>query len=325
MGFSFGFDEEGEAPAELQTSVVMDESAWAETRPTQIHPLEEILDTFKGIRLSYEQVSSSINLFRRQLHDVKHQLMVEDSMTTSVNGDELDILMGSSDSDLKKGVYEGGLKSWECAYDCIGFFKNMPKFNSLVSAGNGTYIEVGCGTALPCLDFFRQVLTNGVSNVRIVLTDYNYQVLRLVTVPNMFITWYLTTRGRHGDINEILVTQELIDEFRVQLSNANISLSIVSGGWSPDWLAHVEPLVDFSNCLFVTSETIYSPPIQPMLAQIVSGFYEKGAVCLVAGKDIYFGVGGTMEDFIAVLGPSKVAARERISGDVWRSILIIHK
>lgn len=325
MGFSFGFDEEGEALPDVQNVSKLIEQTCDETRPAELHSLSDILETFKGIRLSYEQVSNSIQLYRRQLHDVKHQLMMEDSMANNTHGDEFDILIGSSDLDLKKGVYEGGLKSWECAYDCIGYFSELNKFQELITQGNGSYIEVGCGTALPTMEFLQKILLNDVKNIKIVVTDYNYQVLRLVTVPNLFITWYLTTRGVSNSTNEILVTDELINEFIDQLSNSGISISIISGGWSSQWVSKVEPLVDFENCLFVTSETIYSPPIQPMLAQIVTKFWEKGAVCLVAGKDIYFGVGGTMEDFISIIGSNKVISRKRISGDVWRSILVIHK
>lgn len=325
MGFSFGFDEEGETVVGGSVPSHALEKPCEETRPVQEHAFEDILHTFKNIRLSYEQVPNSQSLYRRQLHDVKHQLMLEDSMGKQTDGEEFDILIGSSDSDLKSGVYEGGLKSWECAYDCIEYFKTMPQFQRLTTSGNGSYIEVGCGTALPTMDFLQKVLMNGVRDVKIVVTDYNYEVLRLVTIPNLFITWYLTTRGVSSTSNEILASEELIVEFSSQLAQLGISVAVISGGWSKAWVATVEPLVDLNNCLFVTSETIYSPGVQPVLAEMVVSFSEKGAVCLVAGKDIYFGVGGTMEDFIAILGASKVSSRERISGDVWRSILIIHK
>lgn len=350
MGFSFGFDEEGDVAADSQNGagtqqgpngLTLDQDLPSceslQIRSPSVHSLEEIVRTFSGIRISYERVATNVagtELYRRQLHDVQYQLMVEDSLdadaaaaaSTSADSEdvraEMDILMGACDSDLANGVYEGGLKSWECSYDCIEYLSRLSRFDALLqSRGRFSYLEIGCGTALPSMYVLQRIIEQGAQNVSLVLTDYNYHVLRLVTIPNLFITWYVAAgQGGHDSrddrsANEILMTGELIDEFLQYLAANAIELSFVSGGWCAEWLALVEPRVaQMPDRLYVTSETIYSIPNQPVLAQVVRKLAQADCTGIIAGKEIYFGVGGTMQDFLGLLDPRHVIQRERLAG-----------
>ena len=49
-----------------------------------------------------------------------------------------------SDSDLVSGVYEGGLKVWECAMDLVKFIKDLPEL-----VKGKVILEIGCGQGLP--------------------------------------------------------------------------------------------------------------------------------------------------------------------------------
>ena len=49
-----------------------------------------------------------------------------------------------SNSDLVSGVYEGGLKVWDCAFDLVTFVKEN---RGLVEGKN--VLEIGCGQGLP--------------------------------------------------------------------------------------------------------------------------------------------------------------------------------
>ncbi len=49
-----------------------------------------------------------------------------------------------NDSDLVSGVYEGGLKIWECSLDLVHFIANNP---ALIE--NKRVLELGCGQGLP--------------------------------------------------------------------------------------------------------------------------------------------------------------------------------
>lgn len=89
------------------------------------------------------------------------------------------------------------------------------------------------------------------------LADYNATVLRLVTLPNLLLTWKLNTcpasseekdagnnppetenRQTHADENEkdegdLDVDPALLDAFQNDLVRRGISVDFVAGGWSP--------------------------------------------------------------------------------------------
>lgn len=56
----------------------------------------------------------SITLARREVFDIRAQLMAEDS-TEQENNEEL--ISGLEHGDIKPNFYEGGFKTWECALD----------------------------------------------------------------------------------------------------------------------------------------------------------------------------------------------------------------
>lgn len=68
-------------------------------------------------RLSYSTVRIEsplgrvVYLPRRELFDVRAQLLQEDSDTSDQVAENLD------KSDLRSGIYEGGFKTWECSID----------------------------------------------------------------------------------------------------------------------------------------------------------------------------------------------------------------
>eukprot|EP00054_Salpingoeca_dolichothecata_P035197 m.4778 g.4778 ORF g.4778 m.4778 type:complete len:284 (-) comp5171_c0_seq1:52-903(-) len=75
-------------------------------------------------------------------------------------------------SDLIPGVYEGGLKVWECSIDLVEVL--MTKSAELAKL---RVLELGCGAGLPGL----YALLQGAS---VVFQDYNEEVVRSVTIPN---------------------------------------------------------------------------------------------------------------------------------------------
>ncbi len=52
-----------------------------------------------------------VGIPRRELFDVRLQLMAEDNLDPS------EPLAGLDEADIKTSVYEGGFKTWECALD----------------------------------------------------------------------------------------------------------------------------------------------------------------------------------------------------------------
>jgi hypothetical protein len=66
---------------------------------------------------------------------------------------------------------------------------------------------------------------------KFVLQDYN-DIFGLVTVPNLFLTWYILEYGPSD--NEIDVTSELKQHFLSSLNDIGIEIQLVQGAWSPE-------------------------------------------------------------------------------------------
>ncbi|KAJ3339947.1 hypothetical protein HDU93_007610 [Gonapodya sp. JEL0774] len=129
-------------------------------------------------------------LARREISDIKFQIAVNDksvdisNLSHSVESDEASALVRSitDRTDLIPGVYEGGLKTWECSLDLVEFlsrtFDGKEKNSEMQEQ---TVLEIGCGAALPGI----YCVSKG--SRRVDLQDYNPTVLSLVTAPNVLL------------------------------------------------------------------------------------------------------------------------------------------
>lgn len=283
--------------------------------------LDAILQSLKDVRLSFEKFSTPQNqvpIYRRELFDVKHQLMTEaDELTGSEAKVELEILMGETNEDVRKNVYEGGLKSWECSIDLVDALATSLNNEQLPD----TIIELGCGTSLPTEYLFMKLLESNCppNKTNFILSDYNESVLRLVTIPNFIIAWAniaLTAEQRSAlqqqgeeSLNlpddELLLSSDLLLAFREDLSRRNINLSLISGAWSRRFNDMVLTAIHPNrNLLILSSETIYQPETLPVISEVLIELLSQhkqqskySARALVAAKDIYFGVGGSIIEF----------------------------
>ncbi|KAJ9479470.1 Histidine protein methyltransferase 1 [Pseudozyma hubeiensis] len=366
MSFGFQF-EESEMDEEYVTSPhlsIQSATATASTpaqasssnltaAPFQSHTLHEMLQNLPS-RISYSAIdvilpgtggdSSRVQrLLRRDLFDARFQMLIDDDDDeedeTSANGTASQHAHGNVDaqSDLIPGVYEGGLKTWECALDLV---ETLDALHSTASPSSWSsrlsgksVLELGCGTALPSLFILSQVLNEELSNQPLDLTfhlaDYNAQVLQLVTLPNLLLTWYASTssasyrssteavhtthernellrRGQdHFDAeNELAITSDLVAAFSASLSQRGIHLNFHSGAWS-----EFPPTLGAKMDVILTSETIYSLESLPALVDVVSRYAGESALTLVAAKVIYFGVGGGVESFKETLAEKHPQAR----------------
>lgn len=316
MSFSFGFSAADLSDDELETlgqpnlrePVVpncLDVVEIAPENRPKAHTLKDILHTLIGVRLTFDahQTAGGNVVYRRALFDIKHQVMTEDVPSTLAS----DFLVDEDDTDLKKNVYEGGFKSWECSYDLVD--RLAAQCNSGLLEKKQTVLDMGCGTALPSC-FLLQEMLQKKSPGSLILSDFNYDVLRLVTVPNLFIHWASTVEpevwaqvnqveGALLEKDEVIVSKETIEMFFRSLEAHNIAIGFVSGGWGRDFstlLAQNYP--DIS--LLLTSETIYSLESLPLVAETVIDIIKRGSgtSALVAAKNFYFGVGGSVPEFV---------------------------
>ncbi|CAH6720336.1 histidine protein methyltransferase 1 [[Candida] jaroonii] len=303
--FSFGFNEDSLDNDEvvISSSTSNLTSQQTDINPPKLISLDEILSSLKNVKLSY---NCQNNVYRRELFDIKHQVMTEDN-------DELSNILITNESDLNKNSYEGGFKSWECSYDLIDHLDvDYEFFNK-----NQSILEIGSGTSLPSCHIFREKLSlNNKQSLNLVLSDFNYDVLRLVTVPNLIINWYTTKY----DEEIITLSDELVGEFLSCLQEHNINLSFISGSWGKEFLSLSS--TDFN--LILTSETIYSLDSMPILADMLITLSSNDQTkCIVAAKDYYFGVGGSVIEFINYLkNNSKLNIQSHpVSSQLKRSII----
>jgi protein-histidine N-methyltransferase len=159
------------------------------------------------------------------------------------------------------------------------------------------------------------------NKIHFTFADYNSAVLRLVTLPNLLLTWnYIATHrdttsreatssGDQPDEEELDLTPELLESFQRDLASRKITFGFISGAWSPAFVDLV-----FSSygqgkgkILILASETIYSPaslaPFSETLIALLrrSETEQVRSEALIAAKKVYFGVGGGVDEFLTVL------------------------
>ncbi|KAG0356108.1 Histidine protein methyltransferase 1 [Podila minutissima] len=290
-----------------------------------------------------------VTLYKRNLEDVKFQMAQEDdefeveeiatksneptgtTKTSGPGGVEMLALAGKSD--LVKGVYEGGLKTWECALDLVAYLAENKE-----SYDGKKVLELGCGSALPGI----YILTQS-SSVKVDLQDYNDQVLKLVTLPNVLLNTHIRPdqqpaeededgndseekpvkdddlrKDREGEDDEdddeedeipeadpadgdfIGVELDIPDsdeERKALLQKVGLQSRFFMGDW-----AGLVDLLDFKSSddkydLILTSETIYAEESHMKLYNTIKNSLKQGGKALVAAKTFYFGVGGDVLSF----------------------------
>lgn len=246
---------------------------------------------------------------RREIFDVRVQLMAED------DGSSSNLLAGLENTDLQTNVYEGGYKTWECSLDLVKFLLDRGPRKDLDDLVRVQHIvELGCGSAVPSLLLFQYALKNKL-NMIFTLADYNEDVIRLVTLPNLVLAWaaalsaedsttlfpdgnpLLDADEEHGDL---YLTPEILASFKQQLQSTGIALNLLSGSWTPtptflDLISSTPEL----NTFILGSETIYSPASLSAFAETIVALMKRVRTgkAVVAAKRVYFGVGGSVDKF----------------------------
>ncbi|KAM5294185.1 histidine protein methyltransferase 1 homolog isoform 1-T2 [Glossophaga mutica] len=187
----------------------------------------------------------------------------------------------SSHSDLITGVYEGGLKIWECTFDLLAYFtKAQVKF-----AGKKV-LDLGCGSGLLGITALR----GGAKEVH--FQDYNSMVIDEVTIPNAAANSTPEGEESNGDPPGVK---------RCRKSNVARELCkcrFFSGEWSEFCeLVLTSGTVFESYDLILTSETIYNPDYYGSLHETFLRLLHKNGRVLLASKAHYFGVGGGIHLF----------------------------
>jgi hypothetical protein len=102
---------------------------------------------------------------------------------------------------------------------------------------------------------------------------------------------------------ELDIDPGVIQAFVDSLKSHQVTLSFFSGAWSTEFVELVSQKMDSraAQLTIIGAETIYSPAALKSFADTLLGlldvFPDTEKRALVAAKKVYFGVGGSMEDF----------------------------
>lgn len=237
----------------------------------------------------------------------------------------------ASASDRIPGLYEGGLKVWECSLDlCRHLLALLPPpggdaaDSSLAAAlgPGGSTLELGCGHGLPACLVVRELLerrrrgearesgggetpettTDDDKEPVVVFTDYNHFVLEDVTLPNIVLN--CVADDDHGaSWRNLQHCCRLIAGDWMELSR-RLEAGTLNSGAPPQDAAAAVP-ADGRFDLILAAETTYTPAAARDTARLLLRHLRpSGGVGLVATKRYYFGVGGGSDAFRAA------AARE---------------
>ncbi|KZV87713.1 hypothetical protein EXIGLDRAFT_679682 [Exidia glandulosa HHB12029] len=232
---------------------------------------------------------TKLYIARRDLFDARYQLMAGESHDV----DAPDIQFLDAPSDLVRGVYEGGLKTWECASDLVQYISE-----GSVQTANSV-LELGCGTAIPSAYALSELLSRPTDNASpraVHVQDYNRLVLELVAFPNLVLAWYFSpvaarvrdSSHTSSEAGELDLDGDIVNAFRSDLVSCCVDLRLYYGSWRSWQLPRTYNLV-------LTSETVYEPA---SLSPLVSLLHASGGRRLVAAKRVYFGVGGGVREFV---------------------------
>ncbi|KFP21337.1 Histidine protein methyltransferase 1, partial [Egretta garzetta] len=221
----------------------------------------------------------------------------------------------SAHSDLIPGVYEGGLKIWECTFDLLDYFSEAE-----IQFTNKTVLDLGCGAGLLGI-----VALRGKAK-KVHFQDYNSTVIDEITLPNTVANCLNkgSTMGSGGDRKTSKPPSKRPKKAEC-LSDALTKCRFFSGEWS-----EVSQLLLSSNKPFskydmiLTSETIYNPDYYSALHDTLARLLDKNGRVYLASKAHYFGVGGGIylfEKFIVERNVFKTSIVKVIDKGLHRCIM----
>jgi len=195
----------------------------------------------------------------------------------------------ASRSDLVKGKYEGGAKLWECAMDLARFLVREETISGSTRVRGKRVLELGCGHGVP------GIACALLGAKEVTFADYNPDVLRSLTVPNVRANSKVCAAGG--------------------ASGRAIAFRYLGGDWgslldSPRAFLGEPHAFD----VVLAAETVYEPSsfgkhVEILKYSLASNARRKDGdgsfgdssasapFALIAAKSYYFGVGGGARSF----------------------------
>uniref|UniRef100_F6TCE0 Histidine protein methyltransferase 1 homolog n=1 Tax=Monodelphis domestica TaxID=13616 RepID=F6TCE0_MONDO len=188
----------------------------------------------------------------------------------------------SSHSDLITGIYEGGLKVWECTFDLLAYL-----WDEKIQFAGKRVLDLGCGAGLLGI-----IALKGKAK-EIHFQDYNSTVIDEVTIPNVIVN--STFECEDDEVNEP-------DLKRRKILNPTQELCIKCRFFSGEWYEFSKLVLSSKKAfakydIILTSETIYNPSYYSSFHQTLASLLDENGQVFLASKAHYFGVGGGIHLF----------------------------
>ncbi|XP_029962489.1 histidine protein methyltransferase 1 homolog isoform X2 [Salarias fasciatus] len=208
-------------------------------------------------------------------------------------------------SDLISGVYEGGLKVWECTYDLLEVIEKDGE-----TFGGKTVLDLGCGAGLLGI----LALKRGAKQVH--FQDYNSTVIEQLTVPNVMLNCQEDDEDSEDDKEGEKQREDVFKKKakgkeeeedgnppmkkRATDLSQNLLLNrcqFFSGDWSTFLTLVLKKNPSLKYNIILTSETIYNTAYYPVLHETLHQLLAPDGLIYLATKSHYFGVGGGLHLF----------------------------
>ncbi|XP_051937248.1 histidine protein methyltransferase 1 homolog [Hippocampus zosterae] len=195
-------------------------------------------------------------------------------------------------SDLISGVYEGGLKVWECTYDLLEVIEREGE-----TFGGKAVLDLGCGAGLLGILSLKRKARD------VHFQDYNSTVLEQLTVSNVILNCQDDDSDNDDDDNKGKskgTDREEERKIKLKRDTRDIFLQrcrFFSGDWRTFCIlaSSQDPVLKYD--IILTSETIYNTAYYPALHDTFHKLLAPRGHVYVATKSHYFGVGGGLHLF----------------------------
>ncbi|NXN94461.1 MET18 methyltransferase, partial [Rhinopomastus cyanomelas] len=235
---------------------------------------------------------------------------------TCLDGDDEEGIVSktiSSHSDLIPGVYEGGLKIWECTFDLIDYLSEAE-----IQFANKTVLDLGCGAGLLGI-----VALKGKAE-KVHFQDYNSTVIDKITLPNVVANCTNWGSADNRKSSKPPPKRPKKAECSPDLLN---KCRFFSGEWSEVSRLLLSSNKPFSKYnIILTSETIYNPDYYSALHDTLAQLLDENGRVYLASKVLYFGVGGgtsLFEQFIEDRNVFRSSIVKTIDKGLQRTIMEI--
>ncbi|KAL3920279.1 MAG: hypothetical protein SGILL_003341, partial [Bacillariaceae sp.] len=204
----------------------------------------------------------------------------------------------NNDTDLVPGVYEGGLKVWECSLDLCKYLHDNK--NAIDKQGGGHILELGCGHGLPACWVLKMAIkaaqrqqsgddNDNDCNCYVTFSDYNEFVLNDVTLKNVLLN---AQDACHSSVSLPCLSDWLSEHTAFGAGDWKKMSSLLlqnDGADRPPSATPKDGLFD----VILAAETTYSETAATETAELLAKHLRPGkGVAYVATKRYYFGVGG---------------------------------